>query len=94
MFKKKLTIIPNSNQPAGILLVALVSVAVMWGRHTLAQDTQSTPVSIEASVSLEWDQTAGVYTAIGDAVVEQGDKSLAGSIALATVLHVGAGSLT
>jgi lipopolysaccharide export system protein LptA len=78
MSKKKLIMRPNSNQPAGILLVALVSVAVMWDRPTLAQDTQSTPVSIEASVSLEWDQTAGVYTAIGDAVVEQGDKSLAG----------------
>ena len=69
---------PNSNQQAIILLVALVSVAVMWGWPTLAQDTPSTPVSIEASVSLEWDHTAGVYKAIGDAVVEQGDKSLSG----------------
>jgi lipopolysaccharide export system protein LptA len=71
--------LPNSDRAAGILLVALVSVVVMWGRPTLAQDTQSTPVLIEASISLEWDQTAGVYTAIGDAVVEQGDKSLAGN---------------
>ncbi|MGB2006465.1 MAG: LptA/OstA family protein [Candidatus Puniceispirillaceae bacterium] len=78
MSKKKLTMLLNKNHTAGILLVALVSMAVMWGRPTLAQDTQSTPVSIEASVSLEWDQTAGVYTAIGDAIVEQGDKSLAG----------------
>ena len=70
--------VPNKNQTAGILLVALVSMAAMWGLPALAQDTQSTPVSIEASVSLEWDQTAGVYTAIGDAIVEQGDKSLAG----------------
>ena len=78
MSKKKLTILLNKNHTAGILLVALVSMAAMWGRPALAQDTQSTPVSVEASVSLEWDQTAGVYTAIGDAVVEQGDKSLAG----------------
>jgi lipopolysaccharide export system protein LptA len=78
MFGKKLTMVPNKNQTAGIVLVALVSVAAMLGRPALAQDTQSTPVSIEASVSLEWDQTAGIYTAIGDAVVEQGDKSLAG----------------
>ena len=78
MSTKKLTMLLNSNQTAVILLVALVSVAVMWVRPTLAQDTQSTTVSIEASVTLEWDQTAGVYTAIGDAVLEQGDKSLAG----------------
>jgi hypothetical protein len=35
MSKKKLTMLLNSNQTAGILLVALVSVAVMWGRPTL-----------------------------------------------------------
>jgi lipopolysaccharide export system protein LptA len=78
MSKNKLTMPSNSNQTAVILLIALVSVAMMWGRPSLAQDTQSALMSIEASVSLEWDQTAGVYTAIGNAVVEQGDKSLLG----------------
>ena len=73
-----MTIVTNSNQTTVILLAALVSMAVTWGRPALAQDAQSTPVSIEATVSLEWDQTAGTYTAIGDAVVEQGDKTLAG----------------
>ena len=78
MSKNELTMFSNSNQNAVILTVALASLAVMWGQPSLAKDTQSTPMSIEASVSLEWDQTDGVYTAIGDAVVEQGNKSLAG----------------
>ena len=65
-----------SHRPTALLVVALVQVTIMLSNSALAQNKQSSPVSIEANVSLEWDQAKGVYIAIGDAVVEQGDKRL------------------
>jgi len=58
--------------------ITMLGTAAMSHQPALAQDTESAPVSIEASTSLEWDQTKGVYIAIGDAIVTQADKSLAG----------------
>ena len=65
-----------SNRPAACLAASLFYAAITLCNSALAQNPQSTPVSIEASVSLEWDQTNGVYIAIGDAIVEQNDKRL------------------
>ena len=76
MLKTKMIIGRKSHLPASIIVVALVQAAMIPSHAALAQNTQSSPVSIEANVSLEWDQTKGVYIAIGDAIVEQDDKRL------------------
>ena len=76
MSKTKINIVPGSHRPAALLVAALVQAVIMLSHSALAQNKQSSPVSIEATVSLEWDQTKGAYTAIGDAVVEQNDKRL------------------
>ncbi|MGB1946596.1 MAG: LptA/OstA family protein [Candidatus Puniceispirillaceae bacterium] len=76
MSKTKMNIAPGSHRPAALLVAALAQAAIMLSHPALAQNKQSSPVSIEANVLLEWDQTKGVYTAIGDAVVEQDDKRL------------------
>ena len=66
----------GNHRLAALLTAAFIQAAIMPSHSALAQDSQSSPVSIEASVSLEWDQIKGVYISIGDAVVKQGDKSL------------------
>ena len=76
MSKTKMSNARVSHRPTALLVVALTQVAIMLSNSALAQNKQSSPVSIEANVSLEWDQTNGVYIAIGDAVVEQDDKRL------------------
>ena len=80
MSKIKLNKASARNRPAACLAAALAYATITLCHPTLAQNTQSTPqstpVSIEASVSLEWDQTKGVYVAVGDAIVEQDDKRL------------------
>ena len=80
MSEIKLNKAPARNRPAACLAAALTYAAITLCHPALAQNAQSTPqstpVSIEASVSLEWDQTKGVYIAIGDAIVEQDDKRL------------------
>jgi len=80
MSEIKLNKAPARNRPAACLAAAFTCAAITLCHPALAQNaqstTQSTPVSIEASVSLEWDQTKGVYIAIGDAIVEQDDKRL------------------
>ncbi len=62
--------------PTVLFVAVLVQVAITLSHPALAQNKQSSPLSIEANVSLEWDQNKGVYIAIGDAVVEQDDKRL------------------
>ena len=76
MSNTKMSITPDSHRPAALLVAALFHGAIMLSHPAFAQNTKSSPVSIEASASLEWDQTKGVYIAIGDAVVEQDDKRL------------------
>ena len=76
MSKTKMNMATDSHRPTTLLVAAFVQAAVMLSHAALAQNKQPSPVSIEANVSLEWDQTKGVYIAIGDAVVEQGDKRL------------------
>ena len=76
MSEIKLNEAPARNRPAACLAAALTCAAITLCHPALAQNAQSTAVSIEASVSLEWDQTKGVYIAIGDAIVEQDDKRL------------------
>ena len=80
MSEIKLNMAPAPNRPAARLAAALTYATITLYHPALAQNAQSTPqstpVSIEASVSLEWDQTKGVYISIGDAIVEQGDKRL------------------
>ena len=80
MSEIKLNKAPARNRPAACLTATLAYAAVTLYQPALAQNAQSTPqltpLSIEASVSLEWDQTKGVYIANGDAIVEQDDKRL------------------
>ena len=76
MSKTKMSNARVSHRSTALIVVALIQVAIMLSNSALAQNKQSSPVSIEANVSLEWDQTNGVYIAIGDAVVEQDDKRL------------------
>ena len=71
-----MNIASGSHRPVALFVAALVLATVMLAHPTLAQNRQSSPVSIEADVSLEWDQNKGVYIAIGNAVVEQDDKRL------------------
>ena len=47
----------GSCRPATTLVAAIVQAAIMLSHPALAQNKKSSPVSIEASVSLEWDQT-------------------------------------
>ena len=68
--------VPPGHRPVAILAATFVLTATLLANPALAQIKQSNPVSVEASVSLEWDQNKGLYIAIGDAVLEQGDKSL------------------
>lgn len=58
--------------------VAFAAGFIIASHPLMAQQNTSAPVTIEASTSLEWDQSKGVYTAIGDAFVEQADTTLAG----------------
>ena len=83
MSKTKMNIAPGSHRPAALFVATLVQATIMLSHPASAQNQQSSPVSIEANVSLEWDQTKGVYIAIGDAVVEQGDKRLEGDTIIA-----------
>ena len=76
MSKNKKNIFLSRHLPAKRFVAALVQTTIILFHPTLAQSNQSSPLSIEASVSLEWDQTKDVYIAIGDALVEQDDKSL------------------
>ena len=76
MSKTKMNIARGSHRPTALLVVTLVQAAIILSHPVLAQNKQSPPVSIEANISLEWDQTNGVYIAIGDAVVEQDGKRL------------------
>ena len=76
MSKTKINIAPISHRPAALLVTILFQVSISLFHSALAQSNQSSPVSIEANVSLEWDQSKGVYIAVGDAVVEQDDKRL------------------
>ena len=76
MSKTKMNVVPGSHRPTALLVAALIQAAMMLSHPAMAQNKQSSPLSIEANVSLEWDQTKGVYIAIGDAVVEQDDKRL------------------
>ena len=80
MSEIKLNMAPAPNRPAARLAAALTYATITLYHPALAQNAQSTPqstpVSIEASVLLEWDQTKGMYIAIGDAIVEQDDKHL------------------
>ena len=76
MFKNKKNIFLSSHLQAKLFFAALVHTTIIPSHPTLAQNNQSSPLSIEASVSLEWNQTKNVYIAIGDALVEQDDKSL------------------
>ncbi len=76
MSKTKKNIVPSIRRPAALLVAILFQASIMISHPTLAQIKQTSPVSIEANVSLEWDQNKGVYIAIGDAVVEQDAKRL------------------
>ena len=76
MSKTKVSIIPGSHRLAEFIVVAVLQASTVLSHPALAQNKQSSPLSIEANISLEWDQTKGIYTAIGDAIVEQNDKRL------------------
>ena len=76
MCEVKLNITSANNRAATCLSTILAFAMYTLCNPVMAQDTISTPLSIEAGVSLEWDQTNGVYVAIGDAVVEQDDRRL------------------
>ena len=76
MSKTRMNIAPSSYRRATLLVAALAQAAITLSQTALAQNNQLSPVSIEANVSLEWNQTKGMYIAIGDAVVEKGDKHL------------------
>ena len=62
-----------------ILVAALLCTAQSIATPCSGDENETIPVLIEASISLEWDQTTGVYTADGDASVKHGDKSLSGN---------------
>lgn len=64
------------NQLKACLAVRIVCAAIVLCHPAVAQTEKSVPVSIEATVSLEWDQSNGVYIAVGNAVVEQQNKRL------------------
>ena len=83
MPRTKMKIVSSSHRPATLIAVILVQAASMLVHPSLAQNKKSTPVSVEASVSLEWDQNEGVYIATGDAVLEQDNKSLRADIIIA-----------
>lgn len=76
MSKTNMNIAFTTHWPAAFLLAIVFQASITLSYSTLAQSKQSSPVSIEANVSLEWDQTKGLYIAIGDAVVEQDAKRL------------------
>ena len=76
MPKTKMNIATASNRLTAFLFATVVQAAITLSHPAVAQNKQPSPVSIEADVSLEWDQTKHVYIAIGDAVVEQDDKRL------------------
>ena len=76
MSKTKMNIAADTHRRTALLFAAFVQSAITLSHPALAQNKQPSTVSIEANVSLEWDQTKGVYIAIGDAVVEQDDKRL------------------
>ena len=83
MSKTKINIATDSHRQTAFLVAAFVQAAITLSHPALAQNRQPSPVSIEANVSLEWDQTKGVYIAIGDAVVEQDDKRLKADVIIA-----------
>ena len=75
---KKLTEGPKFKNLAIILAAFPLITTGSLKNPSLALDSGPTPILIEAEVSLEWNQIKGVYIANGDAIVEQGDKSLKG----------------
>ena len=76
MLNNRKNIFLSRHLPAKLLVATLIQATIIPSHPTLAQSNQSSPLSIGASVSLEWNQTKDVYIAIGDALVEQDDKSL------------------
>ena len=76
MYKNKKNIFLSRHLRAKRLVAALAQATIILSHPTLAQNNQSSPLSREASVSLEWNQAKDMYIAIGDALVEQDDKSL------------------
>ena len=76
MFRTKMNIVSDNYRPATLVAAALLQATSMLANPALAQDKTTSSVSVEASVSLEWDQKKGVYIASGDAILEQDDKSL------------------
>jgi lipopolysaccharide export system protein LptA len=62
---------------AKFLTTLALSITII-SQPAVANQNGTAPVTIEASNSLEWDQTRGVYIAIGDAFVKQIDSTLAG----------------
>ena len=76
MSKTEINFASSTHRLNALLFAALFQAVITPSDPAVAQNTQSSPIFIEANGSLEWDQTKGVYIAIGDAVVEQDDKSL------------------
>ena len=76
MSRTKMNIVSGSHRPATLLAAILVQAITILAHPALAQNKKSSPISVEASISLEWDQNKGVYIATGDAVLEQDNKSL------------------
>ena len=76
MSRTKKNIVLGSHRPVMLVAAALLQVTTTLAHPALAQNKKSSPVSVEASVSLEWDQNKGVYIATGDAILEQDDRSL------------------
>ena len=76
MSRTKMNIFSTSHRSNTLLAFMLIQAAGTLAHPALAQNKKSSPVSVEASVSLEWDQNKGVYIATGDAILEQDGKSL------------------
>ena len=76
MSKTKVNIVSGSHRPATIFAVILVQAISTLTHPALAQNKKTSPISMEASTSLEWDQIKGLYIATGDAILEQDDRSL------------------
>ena len=76
MSKTKMNIFSVSYRSTTLLAFILFQALSTLVHPALAQNKKSSPVSVGASVSLEWDQNKGVYIATGDAILEQDDKSI------------------
>ena len=79
MSTRKLTRIFRFRPSPAILTAAFLCMAQSIAAPSSGDENDTTPVLIEATISLEWNQTTGVYTADGDAFVKHGDKSLSGN---------------